>query len=78
MGADNAGRVNKGEYWMMDEEEGPVRKRSRLEKLVLDTLGIDELRDYIAELRAEIARVEDDIERKQGHRSAADAFFRRT
>ena len=62
---------------MMDEEEGPVRKRSRLEKLVLDTMGIDELRDYIAELRAEIARVEEDIERKQGHRSAADAFFRR-
>ena len=62
---------------MMDEEEGPVRKRSRLEKPVLDTMGIDELRDYIAELRAEIARVEEDIERKQGHRSAADAFFRR-
>ncbi len=63
---------------MMDEEEGPVRKRSRLEKAVLDTLGINELRDYIAELKAEIARVEADIERKQGHRSAADAFFRRT
>ncbi len=62
---------------MMDEEEGPVRKRTRLEKLVLDTLGIEELRDYIAELREEIARVEADIDRKQGHRSAADAFFRR-
>ena len=62
---------------MIDEEEGPVRKRTRLEKLVLDTLGIDELREYIDELRGEIARVEADIERKQGHRSAADAFFRR-
>jgi uncharacterized small protein (DUF1192 family) len=62
---------------MMDEEEGPPRKRTRLEKLVLDTLGIEELRDYIAELKAEIERVEADIERKQGHRSAADAFFRR-
>ena len=62
---------------MIDEEEGPVRKRSRLEKLVLDTLGIVELREYIDELRAEIARVEADIERKQGHRSAADAFFRK-
>ena len=62
---------------MIDEEEGPPRKRTRLEKLVLDTLGIEELRDYIAELRAEIERVEADIERKQGHRSAADAFFRR-
>jgi uncharacterized small protein (DUF1192 family) len=62
---------------MTDEEDGPVRKRTRLEKLILDTLGIGELRDYIAELREEIARVEADIERKQGHRSAADAFFRR-
>jgi len=39
--------------------------------------GIAELRDYIDELKAEIARVEADIDRKQGHRSAADAFFRR-
>lgn len=57
--------------------EAPPRKRVRLEKLVLDTLGIEELRDYIGELREEIARVEADIERKQGHRSAADAFFKR-
>ncbi len=62
---------------MMDEDEGPVRKRVRLEKLVLDTWGIAELRDYIDELKAEIARVEADIERKHGHRSAADAFFKR-
>ncbi len=62
----------------MEEEEGPVRKRSRLEKIVLDSMGIEELREYIAELQSEIMRVEADIERKQGHRSAADAFFRRT
>jgi uncharacterized small protein (DUF1192 family) len=61
----------------IDDEEGPVRKRTRLEKLVLDTLGIEELRAYIDELREEIARVEADIAGKQGHRSAADAFFRR-
>jgi uncharacterized small protein (DUF1192 family) len=62
---------------MIEEDEGPVRKWTRLEKLLLDTLGIEELRDYIEELKTEIARVEADIERKQGHRSAADAFFRR-
>ena len=66
-----------GSEAMIEEEDGPVRKRVRLEKLVLDTLGVQELRDYIDELKAEIARVEADIERKQGHRSAADAFFRR-
>jgi uncharacterized small protein (DUF1192 family) len=62
---------------MLDEDDGPVRKRVRLEKLVLDTLGVEELREYIGELKAEIARVEADIGHKQGHRSAADAFFRR-
>jgi uncharacterized small protein (DUF1192 family) len=62
---------------MAEEEDLPVRKRTRLEKLVLDNLGIAEMRDYIDELRAEILRVEADIGRKQSHRSAADAFFRR-
>jgi uncharacterized small protein (DUF1192 family) len=38
---------------------------------------VDELRDYIVELREEISRVEADIARKHSHRSAADAFFRR-
>ena len=61
----------------LEEEDLPIRKRTRLEKLVLDTLGIEELRDYIGELKAEIARVEADIERKGSHRSAADAFFRK-
>jgi len=60
-----------------DEDDPPPRKRARLEKLVLDTLGIEELRDYIDELRAEIARAEADIARKGSHRTAADAFFRR-
>jgi uncharacterized small protein (DUF1192 family) len=62
---------------MAEDEDQPVRKRIRLEKLTLDPLGIEELRDYIAELKEEITRVETDIGRKQGHRSAADAFFRR-
>ncbi len=60
-----------------EDEDVPIRKRTRLEKLVLDPLGVEELRDYIAELREEIARVEADIDRKQGHRSAAEAFFRK-
>jgi uncharacterized small protein (DUF1192 family) len=61
----------------IDDEEASLRKRHRLEKLLLDTLGVAELKDYIAELREEIARVEADIDRKQGHRSAAEAFFRK-
>ena len=61
----------------IEEDDGPVRKRFRLEKLVLDTLSVEELRDYIGELKEEIVRVEADIARKQSHRSAADAFFKR-
>ncbi len=62
---------------MAQDDDAPIRKRIRLEKLVLDTLGIEELRDYIDELREEIARVEADITRKQSHRGAAEAFFRK-
>jgi len=61
----------------IEDEDAPPRKRRRLEKLPLDTLGVAELNEYIAELREEIARVEADIDRKQGHRSAAEAFFRK-
>jgi len=60
-----------------DDEDPPPRKRVRLEKLLLDPLGIEELHDYIDELREEIARVEADIARKGSHRSAAEAFSRR-
>jgi uncharacterized small protein (DUF1192 family) len=60
-----------------EEDDLPLTKRRRLEPLLLDSLGIEELRDYIGELKAEIARVEADIGRKGSHRSAADAFFKR-
>jgi uncharacterized small protein (DUF1192 family) len=62
---------------MAREDDEPVMKRRRLEPLLLDSLGIEELRGYIDELRAEIVRVEADIGRKSSHRSAADAFFKR-
>ncbi len=59
------------------EDDAPPPRRRRLDPLPLDSLGIDELRLYIEELRGEIARVEADIGRKNSHRSAADAFFKR-
>jgi uncharacterized small protein (DUF1192 family) len=62
---------------MAQDEDAPPPKRRRLEPLPLDSLGIEELRAYIEELKLEIARVESDITRKQSHRSAADTFFRR-
>ena len=61
---------------MAREDDKPIRNQRRLEQLSLDTLGIEELRTYIDELRAEVTRVEEDISRKSSHRSAADAFFK--
>lgn len=63
---------------MARDDDEPLTKRRRLEPLLLDSLGIEELRSYIEELRAEIVRAEADIGRKGSHRSAADAFFKKT
>lgn len=63
-----------------DEETGQKsgeRRTVRVQPLPLGSLGLGELHDYLAELRAEIARAEAAIARKQTHRSAADAFFRK-
>ena len=61
----------------MLEDDLPRPTPRRLQDLKLDGLGVEELEAYIAELRAEINRVEAEIGRKRGHRSAADAVFRR-
>lgn len=62
---------------IIDDDETPRPRPRRLAPLTLDLLGVAELQDYIEELRAEIARVEGEIDRKTSHRSAADAFFRK-
>jgi uncharacterized small protein (DUF1192 family) len=60
-----------------DEASVPSAPKGRIQPLVLDSLGIAELENYIGELRTEISRAEAEIQRKQGHRSTADALFRR-
>src|ERR1700722_7411251 len=62
---------------MAIRDDAPPPKPVRVPKLPLDLLGVEELGDYIGELREEIARVEAKIGRKQHHRSAAEAFFRK-
>ena len=62
---------------MVLDDDAPPPKPVRLHKLVLDLLGVEELGEYIGELREEMARVEAEIARKRQHRSAADAFFRK-
>jgi uncharacterized small protein (DUF1192 family) len=59
-----------------DQDELP-RRRQVLEKPRFDGWDVGQLREYIAELQAEIARAEAGIEAREGHRAAAEAFFRK-
>ena len=59
----------------MDEDDptpgkGPAKLRD------LDSLSIEELEEYIAELEAEIRRVRADIEKKQRHRAGVEGLFK--
>ena len=61
---------------MWDDEPPPPPAR-RVTPILLEPLGLAELQEYIAELKAEIVRAEAAIERKQSHRGEADSFFRK-
>ena len=43
----------------------------------LSSWSVEDLNEYIANLQAEIARTQKMIASKQGHRAAADAFFKK-
>ena len=60
----------------MIEDDEPRPRAPLLAAPPLDRLGVAELEAYIAGLRAEVARAEAEIGRKQGMRAAADAFFK--
>ncbi len=60
-----------------EEEDNLPRRRQVLEKPRFDGWDVSQLRDYIDELKAEIARAEAGIAARNDHRSAAEAFFRK-
>ncbi|HEX5239036.1 MAG TPA: DUF1192 domain-containing protein [Sphingomicrobium sp.] len=49
-----------------------------LAKQDLDPLSIEELKERVEALRAEIARVEAHMQRAQTHRSAAEELFKKS
>jgi uncharacterized small protein (DUF1192 family) len=53
----------------------PLKKKSQPRNL--DPMSVEELREYVDVLKAEIARVEDKIKAKQSHASAAASFFKK-
>ncbi len=56
------------------EELEPLRPKPTAHEL--ETLGIDELETYIAELEREIERARATIQAKQGFRTDADSVFK--
>jgi uncharacterized small protein (DUF1192 family) len=60
----------------MTDEDMPTPRPHRLVAHPLGAWDVAELREYIEELRAEIARVEAAVARKLDHRTAAEAFFK--
>lgn len=58
----------------LDDDTDPKTKKQKLR--VLDNLSVAELKDYIAQLKEEIARVEADVLKKEKHKDAMDALFK--
>ena len=59
---------------IFDDDTDQKTKKQKLR--ALDNLSVPDLRDYIAQLKSEIVRVEADIEKKEKHKAAADALFK--
>lgn len=60
-----------------DLDDLDPRNAKKAKPLNLDDMNIEDLEQYIAVLKAEIARVEDKMKAKQSHASAAASFFKR-
>jgi uncharacterized small protein (DUF1192 family) len=60
---------------MFDDELEPRKQPKKLR--VLDKMSIDELNEYIAEMKEEIIRVEGEIKRKKAHADAAASLFKK-
>jgi uncharacterized small protein (DUF1192 family) len=61
----------------IDLDDLDPRNAKKAKPLNLDDLNIDDLREYVAMLQAEIARVEAKMKAKQSHASAAASFFKK-
>jgi uncharacterized small protein (DUF1192 family) len=59
----------------MDDEENVVRSKDWTQRNI-EPLSIEQLQEYIFELKAETERVEADIAAKKSHASAAESFFK--
>ncbi len=59
---------------MFDDDLDPRKPKKALKNL--ENLSLDELADYISEMKSEIERAELEISRKKAHMSAASTLFK--
>jgi uncharacterized small protein (DUF1192 family) len=52
-------------------------KQKKTQPRNLDSMNIDDLKEYVAVLKAELTRVEEKIRAKQSHAAAAASFFKK-
>ena len=60
---------------IFDEDLDPKTKKIKLR--VLDNMSVAELADYVEQLKAEILRAEAEIKKKEKHKTAMDALFKK-
>ena len=61
----------------IDLDDLDPRNVKKAKPLNLDDMNIEDLREYIDVLKAEIVRVEAKVKAKQSHASAAASFFKK-
>ena len=61
--------------WPMDADDLEPRKAKPKPKN-LDPMSVEDLLEYIEELKAEIRRVEENMQKKKAHLSAAAGLFK--
>lgn len=60
---------------MLSEDLDPPKKKPELVFRNLDTLSVEALKEYIQELKAEIARTEAEMGKRGSARDKAESFF---
>jgi uncharacterized small protein (DUF1192 family) len=60
---------------IFDDETDPKTKKPK--PRALDRFSVDELKEYIGDLHDEIARVQAELAKKESHKSAVDALFKK-
>lgn len=61
----------------MDVDDENLPQKAKPKRKDLTPMGVEELKDYIAELEAEIARVQHAIAAKQSHGKDVERFFKK-